>query len=1104
MADKKISELTQTTSINSSDVIVINQNGETKTAAVSTFPTTTIVDNVTSTSTTSALSANQGKILNDIATTLGSKTADISNMSLRDYVLALEQRIATLENNQGASGGGGDTTVSVTGITLSQSTLSITVGRTATLSYTISPSNATNQNVTWSASNSNVTVSNGVITANTVGSSVVTVTTADGGFTASCSITVAEAVAPTTGVIAYVNLANGNTTDSSGNGNNATLTGTYTAASDGITFNGVSSTGLIDSGLKLFQNGETAYTLKYIAKAQVPTSSTAGYVFAIGTTMDKLLGHMYFLYGSSIGKLSLKLANGGSNVFEFGDASSANVQVGAVFNEFITYHLTISNGTFKFYMNGAKCAEFTTTTPTYLDENLVFGNNTNLNRGFLGTISEYKIYGRELTEDEILNDQGSTGSGDSGNGGDSGDTTVSVTGVTLSAHAVTMNVGDTYTINYTINPTDATNKKITWISSSPSIASINDHIITANSSGTATISITTADGGYTDSCVVTVNATSTGGGTEEVFIPVLSDYSISNDGTNSTATSNGLNTMLTNAYNNGYRKIKLPVGTYAINSEIPIVLPTNTTIDMNTSTFKIDSNAKNGSQIVKIADASNTTLKNGIIEGDRYTHDYSTYNETTTSHEFNVGLRIEQNCNNVTIDGVKFKNITGYGIYTTQGTGYAVTNLDKTLLESGSFNTSGNKIADATKVRYPDRVSLTQYAKLGYMQVGTYLNYQNYLFNSTRDVTVLMFTSGGTLVSNVTSKLYRPIEVPSNASYCYLVFNQSDPTDILNGDIYKLDVFHMKPPKNCTIKNCVFDDCRCLGIALCGGWNMTIQDNEFKNISKPATDTSSPNYQFGRPGYGIDVEDGWEGTQDLLITGNKFSNNGFGDIVAMAGDNIQLTNNNFTGRVAFYSRATNYKVSYNRFVNAIATYETEKDYAFNVYANTYENTTIKAKCYKPYKTDYATFTGETITNGKMQMDTSVTLRNSTVTLDGSTGARFTGSYDTCIIKNVDASDANSDYNTGIKFNQCNIYNSNFFPAKDTVMTYNIFDACRVRLDGGTLIFTNNEIKTNPKNATMPIVQLNGGTSATIKDNTLDEGVTVDLYTNPAGITVITT
>ena len=38
---------------------------------------------------------------------------------------------------------------------------------------------------------------------------------------------------------------------------------------------------------------------------------------------------------------------------------------------------------------------------------------------------------------------------------------------------------------------------------------------------------------------------------------------------------------------------------------------------------------------------------------------------------------------------------------------------------------------------------------------------------------------------------------------------------------------------------------------------------------------------------------------------------------------------------------------------------------------------------------------------------------------------------------------------------------------------------------------------------MPIVQLNGGTSATIKNNTLGSAVTVSLYTNPANITVIT-
>ena len=71
------------------------------------------------------------------------------------------------------------------------------------------------------------------------------------------------------------------------------------------------------------------------------------------------------------------------------------------------------------------------------------------------------------------------------------------------------------------------------------------------------------------------------------------------------------------------------------------------------------------------------------------------------------------------------------------------------------------------------------------------------------------------------------------------------------------------------------------------------------------------------------------------------------------------------------------------------------------------------------------------------------------------------------------------------------------------MTNNIFNKFRIRLDGGTLVFTGNEIQSNPKNATMPIVQLNGGTIATIKDNTLGPDVTTSLYTNPASIEVLT-
>ena len=685
-------------------------------------------------------------------------------------------------------------------------------------------------------------------------------------------------------------------------------------------------------------------------------------------------------------------------------------------------------------------------------------------------------------------------------------TTTSVTGVTLSSHALTMDkIGGTQTLRHTITPSNATNKNVTWSTSVPTVASVNNGLITANANGTTVITIRTTDGGHTDTCTVTVNDPSyvEGGGDDTLYVPDIASYGISKDGTNSEATTNGLNRLFADLNTNKKTNVQLPTGTYAINPDISLTPKSNLTLDLNNSKLKIDTNGKNGSTMIYLKEVENLTLKNGTIEGDRYTHDYATYNENTTSHEFNVGLKLDQGARNINIDNVKFTKITGYGLAVFQGTQYCNTALDKTKMESGDYNDSGSKVADATKIRYPQAVNITEHATHGYLQVGTLLKYQNYVFNSTRTVTVRMFDASGSLLSKVTSKMYRPIAVPSNAKTAYLTFHQSDPKDYLDGDMYTLDVFHMKPPRDCNITNCTFDDNRCLGVAICGGWNIKIEGNTFKNTSKPTSDKSSPNYQHGKPGYAIDIEDGWESTQDLTINDNVFTNNGFGDIVSLAGDNTVITNNEFSGRVAMYSRNTNYVVQNNTIANGIAMWETEKDYGFKVDHNTYTDTTIKAKCYKPYKDVYYTFTNETITNCEMQLDTSITLKNSTIDLDGTTGSRFTGSYDTCTISDFDGTDANSDYNTGIKLNNCNVSKCNFFPSKDTVMTNNTFNTFRVRLDNGSLIFTGNDVQSNPKNTSMPIVQLSGGKSATIKDNTLGSAVTVDLYTNPAGITVIT-
>lgn len=83
------------------------------------------------------------------------------------------------------------TDIAVTGVSLSESSGTLTEGNTLTLTATVTPADATNKSVRWSTSNSAVaTVSGGVITAIAAGSATITVTTVDGDFIATYTLTV--------------------------------------------------------------------------------------------------------------------------------------------------------------------------------------------------------------------------------------------------------------------------------------------------------------------------------------------------------------------------------------------------------------------------------------------------------------------------------------------------------------------------------------------------------------------------------------------------------------------------------------------------------------------------------------------------------------------------------------------------------------------------------------------------------------------------------------------------------------------------------------------------------------------------------------------------
>ena len=85
-----------------------------------------------------------------------------------------------------------DPVIAVTGVSLDQSSLTLDIGGTANLTATVSPSNAEDNTVNWSSSDSNVASvdQSGNVTALRTGTA--TITAAAGGKTATCSVTVSK------------------------------------------------------------------------------------------------------------------------------------------------------------------------------------------------------------------------------------------------------------------------------------------------------------------------------------------------------------------------------------------------------------------------------------------------------------------------------------------------------------------------------------------------------------------------------------------------------------------------------------------------------------------------------------------------------------------------------------------------------------------------------------------------------------------------------------------------------------------------------------------------------------------------------------------------
>lgn len=330
----------------------------------------------------------------------------------------LANKVIPLYNGYDRSVIPGNETVAVTGVTFDNCPSSdLTEGTTYQLSASISPTNATDQSVSWSSSNTSVATvdGNGLVNAIAVGSVSITVTTTDGGYSDNCVITIVQGSSVPVEIV-----------------NPGYETGDFTGWNPIGTYN--------------------------IASANKYEGAYAARCRSIGSSIEQTIsvnpGKSYTLsvYAKQTGLAYIGVKD---------IASPVEVEI---------------------------------TTTDWTQHTLTFTTSSTDNSATIYTRSAADGQYSYVDLWEITEDGGSS--------------TVSVTGVTIdNCPSSDLTENDTYQLTATVSPSNATNQSVNWSSSNTSVATVNSSgLVTAVSAGTATITVTTNDGGFTDNCVVTVAA----------------------------------------------------------------------------------------------------------------------------------------------------------------------------------------------------------------------------------------------------------------------------------------------------------------------------------------------------------------------------------------------------------------------------------------------------------------------------------------------------------------------------------------------------------------------------------------------------------------------
>ncbi|MBM7564232.1 Ig-like domain-containing protein [Paenibacillus sacheonensis] len=338
-------------------------------------------------------------------------------------------------------------TIAPAQVTLDQHELHPPIGESATLTATIAPAEATNKNVYWTTSNPEIaTVSGGVVKAVGPGTATITVTTADGGIADQATVIV------DTGGIVSVYKASTGFSGVQGDGNWRYQYRAFDAEDfkDLPVFAGGSwwkSTNNWELG-QMWEDGVTPGNQADTSRTFVaPDRGSAKIGAASPITIHK----------DTYGGARLKVMKNDEQIWPE-NGEWAELKSGGTI-DFPSVPISVLKGDRIYFVANAGA-----------DHANGFDN---------------LAWNPTVSYTEVLD-------------------SVSPTGVTLDRHELQPGIGESVTLHAELAPADATNPNLYWASSDPNVASVKNGVVTVIGPGTATITVTAADGGATDQAVVSV------------------------------------------------------------------------------------------------------------------------------------------------------------------------------------------------------------------------------------------------------------------------------------------------------------------------------------------------------------------------------------------------------------------------------------------------------------------------------------------------------------------------------------------------------------------------------------------------------------------------